>query len=176
MGNALAAAGVALAAGVTIDAVAEGLSSVGPPPWRMSVHELGDGALLVNDAYNANPTSTSAALESLTAMEGTRRIAVLGEMAELGTSSEAGHRQVAELAGTLGIELILGYRTPAYDREPVQSAAELIGRLGPWRRGDVVLVKGSRAAWAWRRSSTNCRRPRVTRERPRREVAPRKRQ
>jgi UDP-N-acetylmuramoyl-tripeptide--D-alanyl-D-alanine ligase len=143
--NALAAAGAALAAGVGIDAVAEGLSLVEPPPWRMSVHELEDGALLVNDAYNANPTSTRAALESLAAMEGTRRVAVLGEMAELGASSEDGHRQVAELAASLGIVLV-PYRTAAYGLAPVEGAADLVGRMGPWRSGDVILVKGSRAA------------------------------
>ncbi len=99
----------------------------------------------MNDAYNANPTSTRAALESLAAMEGSRRIAVLGEMAELGAASGAGHREVAELAGSLGIELV-AYRTPAYGVTPVDGAPGLVARLGPWRPGDVVLVKGSRAA------------------------------
>ncbi len=143
--NALAAAGAALAAGVAVGAVAEGLSAVGPPRWRMSVQPLSGGAVLVNDAYNANPTSTRAALESLAAMEGSRRIAVLGEMAELGAASGAGHREVAELAGSLGIELV-AYRTPAYGLPPVDGAPALVARLGPWRPGDVVLVKGSRAA------------------------------
>jgi UDP-N-acetylmuramoyl-tripeptide--D-alanyl-D-alanine ligase len=143
--NALAAAGAALAAGVGIEAAAAGLSAVGPPRWRMSVHELGPGALLVNDAYNANPTSTRAALESLAAMAGTRRMAVLGAMAELGGASEEGHREVAELAEALGIELV-AYRTPAYGLPPADGAPAVIERLGPWRPGDVVLVKGSRAA------------------------------
>ena len=107
----------------------------------------------MNDAYNANPTSTRAALESLAAMEGSRRIAVLGEMAELGAASEAGHRQVAELAASLGIELV-AYRTAAYGLAPVEGAAELVARVGPWRPGDVVLVKGSRCRGHGGASST----------------------
>jgi UDP-N-acetylmuramoyl-tripeptide--D-alanyl-D-alanine ligase len=143
--NALAAAAAALAAGVVIESVAEGLSAVGPPRWRMSVHTFDGGAILVNDAYNANPTSARAALESLAAMEGARRIAVLGEMAELGDSAGSGHREVAELAGSLGIELV-AFRTPSYGIPPVDGAPELVDRVGPFGAGDVVLVKGSRAA------------------------------
>ena len=142
--NALAAAGAALALGVGVAAAAEGLSGVGPARWRMGVERVGHGVVLVNDAYNANPTSVRAALEALAAMEGSRRIAVLGEMAELGASSAEGHRAVADAAAALGIELV-PYRTTAYGVAPVTDARGLADRLGGWRAGDVVLVKGSRA-------------------------------
>lgn len=143
--NALAAAAAALAAGVPLGAAAEGMSSVCPPRWRMSVHPLSQGVLLVNDTYNANPTSVQAALEALAAMEGSRHVAVLGEMAELGAAADAGHRRVAEAAAALGVELV-AYRTSAYGTPPVDDARALAARLGSWRPGDVVLVKGSRAA------------------------------
>lgn len=143
--NALAAAAAALAAGVPLEAAADGLGSVAPPRWRMSVRAAGGGVVVVNDAYNANPTSTRAALEALAAMEADRRIAVLGEMAELGPSSAEGHREVADAARSLGVELV-AYGTPAYGVAPAGSEAELLDRLLPLGRGDVVLVKGSRAA------------------------------
>jgi UDP-N-acetylmuramoyl-tripeptide--D-alanyl-D-alanine ligase len=127
-----------------LGAVAEGLSSVSPPKWRMSVQSLGGGVVLVNDAYNANPTSMRAALEALAVIDGSRRIAILGEMAELGTASAAGHRSVAEVAASLGIELI-AYGTASYGVKALGSEEELVRRLQPFRRGDVILVKGSRA-------------------------------
>ncbi|MGH9092781.1 MAG: glutamate ligase domain-containing protein, partial [Acidimicrobiales bacterium] len=102
-------------------------------------------AVVVNDAYNANPTSMRAALEALAAMEADRRIAVLGEMAELGPSSAEGHLEVAGEALELGVELV-AYRTPAYGVPAAVTEAELVDRLMPLGRGDVVLVKGSRAA------------------------------
>lgn len=143
--NAVAAAAAALAAGVPLAAVVDGLSAVAAPRWRMSVVQAGDGVVVVNDAYNANPTSMRAALEALAAMAAARRVAVLGVMAELGPASAAGHREVAGIADRLGIELV-AYRTPAYGVPPVDDGAELVRRLQPLRRGDVVLVKGSRAA------------------------------
>lgn len=143
--NALAAAAAALAAGVPVAAVAEGLEGVGPPRWRMTVLATRSGAVVVNDAYNANPTSTRAALESLAAMAADRRVAVLGEMAELGPSAPAAHREVASVAGELGVELV-AFRTPSYGVPAVDDAPALLRRLGPLGRGDAVLVKASRAA------------------------------
>ncbi len=143
--NALGAAAAALATGVSLEAVARGLGHVGAPAWRMAVERTGCGAVLVNDAYNANPTSVRAALETVAGLGGRRRVAVLGAMAELGEGSGDHHRSVAELAQALGIEL-LAYRTSDYGVAPLSSVDEVVSRLGGCGPGDVVLVKGSRAA------------------------------
>jgi len=100
---------------------------------------------VVDDSYNANPTSVRAALDALAAIEGERRIAVLGEMAELGPTSDDDHRKIAEDAAALGIEL-LAYRTAAFGTEPVENGPGLLRRIGRLGPTDVVLVKGSRAA------------------------------
>jgi len=143
--NALAAAAAALAAGVPLDAVAEGLAAAVPAPWRMNVVPTASGALVVNDSYNANPSSMRAALEALAAIGGRRRIAVLGQMTELGPSSPDDHRAVVATAATLGIEVV-AYRTDAYGVDPVANGEELARRLLPLGPQDVVLVKGSRVA------------------------------
>ena len=104
---------------------------------------------MVNDAYNANPDSMRAALEHLAERAGARRrIAILGEMAELGASSEMYHREIGALASELAIEVIgVGESSRAYD--PVAWTAtsgaaleEARSRIGP---GDAILVKASRA-------------------------------
>jgi UDP-N-acetylmuramoyl-tripeptide--D-alanyl-D-alanine ligase len=143
--NALAAAAVGMAAGIPLDAIAAGLASVDPPRWRMSVWTSSRGVVVVNDAYNANPTSMGAALESLAVVEGRRKVAVLGAMEELGEESPAHHRSVAESAEVLGIEVV-AYRTSSYGLPAVTSDEELLARLAPLGPGDVILVKGSRAA------------------------------
>ena len=143
--NALAAATAALWAGVSIEDVAASLSQVEDPPWRMNLTSPGPGIVLINDAYNANPTSTEAALRALGAIKADRRVAVLGAMAELGPDSEALHVSVSALAESLDIVLI-GYGTAAYGSLNVSSATELLARLGGIGPGDAVLVKGSRVS------------------------------
>ncbi len=86
--NASLAATVALAHGVPFDDVAAGLAAVLPAPWRMEVARTAEGVVVLDDAYNANPSSMAAALEALARVEVSgRRIAVLGEMRELGEHS-----------------------------------------------------------------------------------------
>ncbi len=78
--------------------------------WRMEVHERDDGLLLVNDAYNANPASMVAALGTvggIGARRGRRTVAVLGEMKELGTDHDAGHREVGRAAAAAGIDVVV---------------------------------------------------------------------
>jgi UDP-N-acetylmuramoyl-tripeptide--D-alanyl-D-alanine ligase len=143
VGNALAAAAAALAAGAPLDAVIGGLGQATLSPWRMDLQRTAAGALVLNDAYNANPISMAAALRSLAAIDARRRIAVLGTMAELGDVAEAEHRAVADLAASLGIEIV-AVGEPRYGGElvaDVDAAAEALGTLGA---GDAVLVKGSR--------------------------------
>lgn len=160
--NALSAAGAALAAGMTPAAVAAALSAARVRSrWRMEVTRRPDGVTVVNDAYNANPESMRAALAALAGMAGTRRIAVLGGMAELGPGAADEHERLGRDAVAAGIDLVVavgpdavgiatGARAAgARDGEgsvhvPDRAAArELLSEvLVP---GDVVLVKASRA-------------------------------
>ncbi len=108
----------------------------------------GDG-LLLNDCYNANPVSMRAALLHLAERgEGHRRVAVLGEMAELGADAPAYHAEVGALLSELGIEHVIavGELARAYGGDWVPTAADAAARLrADLRPGDVVLVKGSRS-------------------------------
>lgn len=146
--NALAAAAVGCLEGVGLEDVAAGLSSASLSPWRMEVVQAEAGYIVVNDAYNANPTSTFAALEALAALPGKgRRIALLGLMAELGDDALASHAAVASRASELGVELVaVGtnlYGSEMYDDVDVALAGLQERKLGT---SDAVLVKGSRVA------------------------------
>ena len=143
--NALAALAVAGACGVSLDAAAAGLRSPRSSPWRMELHRTRGGALVINDSYNANPTSMAAALRALAALPARRRLAVLGVMAELGNESDAHHRAIREMAADLGIE-VLAVAAPAYGAADVASIDEAFERVGDLDADDAVLVKGSRVA------------------------------
>jgi UDP-N-acetylmuramoyl-tripeptide--D-alanyl-D-alanine ligase len=143
--NALAAAAAALVCGLDIDAVVAGLASGALSPWRMELGTAPSGAVVLNDAYNANPTSMAAALESLAALPAERRIAVVGVMAELGEASAAEHAAVGARAVELGIRVI-AVDAPGYGAEDVADIDAAHARLGPLGPGDAVLVKGSRVA------------------------------
>lgn len=141
--NALAAATAALVCGLSLEDVATGLAEATLSPWRMELATAPDGALVLNDAYNANPTSVAAALESLVALPASRRTAVLGAMAELGPDSDAAHVEVGALAARLGVRLIT-VAAPAYGGEDVATVEDVVDLLEPLGPGDAVLVKGSR--------------------------------
>jgi UDP-N-acetylmuramoyl-tripeptide--D-alanyl-D-alanine ligase len=151
VGNALAAAAVALELGGTPDGVAAALSAAEPASkWRMEVVDRADGLTVVNDAYNSNPESMRAALAALAALgAGTRRTwAVLGTIAELGDETAASHAEIAALARSLGIDRLVSVGTADYPgarrTAGVDEAVELLrAEAVP---GDVVLVKASRAA------------------------------
>ncbi|MFM7509052.1 MAG: UDP-N-acetylmuramoyl-tripeptide--D-alanyl-D-alanine ligase [Actinomycetota bacterium] len=141
--NALAAAAAAWALGVDIDGTAAGLAAPELSPWRMELVRPASGAVLLNDSYNANPTSMTAALRALAEVDATRRVAVLGYMAEL-DDAVAEHRRVAEVADQLGIEVV-AFATDLYGVDPVEgidAAVSALGSLGP---GDAVLIKASRS-------------------------------
>jgi UDP-N-acetylmuramoyl-tripeptide--D-alanyl-D-alanine ligase len=143
--NALAAAAAALVVDVDLGAVTAGLARAALSPWRMELETTRGGVTVLNDAYNANPTSVAAALQSLAALPARRRIAVLGVMAELGASEADDHAAIGDQARSLGIRLV-AVAAPAYGGEDVASvdaAAELLADLA---EGDAVLVKGSRVA------------------------------
>jgi UDP-N-acetylmuramoyl-tripeptide--D-alanyl-D-alanine ligase len=150
VGNALAAAAVALELGGTPDGVAAALSAAEPvSKWRMEVTDRADGLTVVNDAYNSNPESMRAALAALAALGGgTRRTwAVLGRMAEQGDETGAVHAEIAAAVRELGIDRLVAVATADYPgaehAADVDEALELLrAEAGP---GDVVLVKASRA-------------------------------
>jgi UDP-N-acetylmuramoyl-tripeptide--D-alanyl-D-alanine ligase len=117
-------------------------------PLREEEHELPNGVLLLNDCYNANPVSMRAALSHLAARAGDRRrIAVLGDMAELGHAAAEYHREVGRQAADLGVEVIgVGALAPDYGGRTVATAAEAAAVVAALLQpGDVVLVKGSRS-------------------------------
>jgi UDP-N-acetylmuramoyl-tripeptide--D-alanyl-D-alanine ligase len=145
VGNALAALTVALRCGVDLDAAAAALAGAGLSPWRMDLRRTPAGAFVLNDAYNANPASMAAALNALSDLKATRRLAVLGLMAELGRDSESQHVAIAQMAAQLGIELI-PFATDAYGIKPVAGIEEALERVGRLSSGDAVLVKASRVA------------------------------
>ena len=150
--NVLAALTAYDALGLPLERAHEGAARIRLSAWRGEVRELQGGGLVVNDAYNANPTSMRAALLDLAERaEGRRRVAILGRMAELGAESVRYHAEIASLLAELGIELVIavGEEAPGYlagaDGVAVADAAsfdEIAELLEP---GDAILVKGSRA-------------------------------
>jgi UDP-N-acetylmuramoyl-tripeptide--D-alanyl-D-alanine ligase len=170
--NALAAAALARELGLSLEAIADGLSAaVARSRWRMEVHQRADGVTVINDAYNANPESVRAAIDALARLaqcpsrQGGRGFAVLGHMAELGDSSRASHEDIGEyaarvsgssgLAGLIAVgeeaaPLLAGARrVPSWPGEALavpDGPAALDALANRLRPGDVVLVKASRAA------------------------------
>jgi UDP-N-acetylmuramoyl-tripeptide--D-alanyl-D-alanine ligase len=117
--------------------------------WRNQELPLPGGGVLVNDAWNANPVSMRAALEHLVQLAaGRRTVAVLGDMAELGTYSEEGHREVGRALADLGIDEVvaIGPQAVAYGGHHVDSVEQALAYLEDLLRpGDCVLVKAARA-------------------------------
>ena len=160
--NALAAAAVATAIGIEIDSIAAGLSIAEiESKWRMELHEE-SGFLIVNDAYNANPESTIAALRTLALLAQERggvSWAFLGKMHELGESEVEEHLRIGRLASELGIDQLVSVGTDLYlnglnlDFEAGDEMTthyfltqeEALGISKHFSVGDVILVKASRA-------------------------------
>lgn len=157
--NALAAVGVGLVTGLSLAQTAAGLAEAELTAMRLEVLAAGSYKI-INDAYNANPASTKAALEVLSGQgAGSRKVAVLGSMFELGARAEPGHREVGAVAVDTGVELLVtvGDLAEYIAREAlakgmapgqVFSCADSGGALevlrAGLRDGDVILVKGSR--------------------------------
>ena len=149
---ALAGAAVGLSLGLTPEEIAAGIGDYAPVGHRARL--LRTPCLrVIDDCYNANPTSTASALRSLARWEG-RRVAILGDMLDMGERSVALHREIGSLAAALGVDLVLtagdlagdiaAAAGPAARHFPQRDA--LISALpGLLRPGDTVLVKASRA-------------------------------
>ncbi len=117
---------------------------------RMDLWTRADGLRVLDDSYNANPTSMLAALDALAGLGTGRKVAVLGTMAELGADAEAAHAGVARAAAEHGIEVVavaeLRYGSSGVTAvDDPDAAADLLAELG-LGAGDAVLVKASRSA------------------------------
>lgn len=148
--NAAAAAAMALAVGCDAGDVAAALSTAeSASRWRMELRERADGLVVLNDAYNANPASTVAAVDALAALgrRGTRRtVAVLGEMRELGPTSHDDHVAVGRAAAEAGIDVVVAVG------EPAAGIAEGARSVVDWR-GEAMLTAGRDDALAWVREN-----------------------
>jgi UDP-N-acetylmuramoyl-tripeptide--D-alanyl-D-alanine ligase len=155
--NGLAAAATGVAAGLPLDTIVAALASGWSAPHRGQPVRAG-GVTIVDDSYNASPGSVAAALELLAGLPG-RRVAVLGEMLELGEDHESGHRRTGHVAATLADRLVVvgegagaiarGAAEAGMDRAAIDTVADRAGALDLLLRailvpGDVVLVKASR--------------------------------
>lgn len=153
--NALAATALAMAVGAPHDAVKKGLANLKAVPGRLFPVQLGENQLLLDDSYNANVGSMTAAAHVLAEMPG-YRVMVVGDMAELGDESEACHIQVGETAKAVGIERVLsvGKLSKAISDasgvgEHFDDKAAMIARLEALiaeKQIITILVKGSRSA------------------------------
>lgn len=146
--NALGAASAALRCEVPLPEVVAALEEAHLSPWRMALERTPGGAFVLNDAYNANPSSMEAAIRSLARLPADRHVAVLGEMAELGDLAGEAHQRVAELTDQLGVELV-AVGTPLYGRPPVpdiDAALRALGGTASLGPRTAVLVKASRVA------------------------------
>ncbi|HUQ00261.1 MAG TPA: UDP-N-acetylmuramoyl-tripeptide--D-alanyl-D-alanine ligase [Aeromicrobium sp.] len=160
--NAAAAAAVAVAAGVDLTTIAARLGTAEPrSPMRMARTLRDDGVLIIDDSYNANPESVSAALRAVAHLkaDGRRLAAVLGEMLELGDEGPRRHGEIGQLARELGFDLVVAVGP---DAAPIAEGAsggpatevieagdtdEASAAVSAWLTpGDVVLVKASRGA------------------------------
>lgn len=158
--NALAAAAGALAAGATLEEITGGLEKARLTEWRMEMIEKAQDITIINDAYNANPASMQAALETLCELaRRSRAIAVLGDMAELGTISREAHEQVGRMVVEYGTDVLITVgkkarfiaqsaratglpRGSVFPTSSVEEAASILRAIV--EPGDVVLIKGSR--------------------------------
>jgi UDP-N-acetylmuramoyl-tripeptide--D-alanyl-D-alanine ligase len=145
--NTLTAAAAYWALGLPLDRIQDGAAGIELSRLRGEELPLEGGGVLINDCWNANPASMTAALADLGARNGGRRIAVLGGMAELGPDGPRYHREIGAL--TKDLDVVVGVGQLARDYAPThwvpdaESASQLLSEL--LEPGDVVLVKGSRS-------------------------------
>ena len=141
--NAVGAIAVAGVLGLDLQRAAEAVSNSILSEMRMQHRIARSGALIIDDSYNANPASMSAALQALSVTKASRRIAVLGVMAEL-SEPKRDHPEIAELAKKLGIE-VLAIGTDMYGMQS-RTLDEVAAMLSAVENSTAILIKGSRVA------------------------------
>jgi UDP-N-acetylmuramoyl-tripeptide--D-alanyl-D-alanine ligase len=151
--DALAAIAAATALGIDPYAAAAALARYEPVGMRLRRETLPGGVVVLNDAYNANPDSMKASLAVLAALGG-RKVAVIGDMLELGPDETSWHREIATHARGLGLDLLILVGPRMAGALPAEGNVwtfaepdDAVPPLASWlRAGDTVLLKGSRGA------------------------------
>jgi len=156
--NFLAAVGAALALGLTPEEIRPRFGHLKPLPRRGALHRLPGDIALIDDSYNSNPRALESALRGAARLQAGRRVAVLGDMLELGSAEAEFHRQAGRLTAELGFGLLVtvgslarhmaeGASEAGLDRDRILSFPDAAGAASGLpavlRRGDLVLVKGS---------------------------------
>ncbi len=156
--DALAALAGVLAAGEDLDAAVDRMERVEPAPGRGTVHRLANDVVIVDDTYNSNPAALGSVLDTLEASPAAgRKVLVMGDMLELGPEETALHRAAGRRAAAAGVELLVGVgarsrfaveaarkarvREAVHEPDAAAAARSIVSRI---RRGDLVVVKGSR--------------------------------
>jgi len=137
--NALAAAAAAMSAGASLQDVAKGLGAARAVPGRLQFKKTTQGAWLIDDSYNANPSSVRAGIEVLAGLDG-RKWLVLGDMAELGDYAHAAHTEIGVFAREHGVERLFALGSLA------ALAVESFGRGGQWFAEASALAEALRGA------------------------------
>ncbi|WP_144171177.1 UDP-N-acetylmuramoyl-tripeptide--D-alanyl-D-alanine ligase [Pseudomonas sp. Kh13] len=151
--NALAAAAAAHAVGLSLSGIAAGLAAVQPVKGRTVAQVAANGVRVIDDSYNANPTSMCAAIDILAGFSG-RTVLVLGDIGELGQWAEEGHRQVGDYARgkvdalyAVGCNMTHAVKAFGANGHHFATQAELIAAVGAENASDTtILIKGSRSA------------------------------
>ncbi len=138
--NALGAAAAAAAAGVTLKQIAEGLGAVQAVKGRLQLKKTRHGAVLIDDSYNANPSSVHAGVEVLSQLEGGRKWLVFGQMAELGDFAAEAHTEIGEFAREHGVERLFAVGQDA------QLTVKSFGAGAEWFADTTALSKAVDAA------------------------------
>ncbi|MDR3629870.1 MAG: UDP-N-acetylmuramoyl-L-alanyl-D-glutamate--2,6-diaminopimelate ligase [Desulfocapsaceae bacterium] len=164
VGNSLAAAAIALAAGCSLQTIAAGLEDFRPGDKRMVILESGAGYSLINDTYNANPGSMAAGLATLNQVAAGTTMAILGDMLELGEASRSLHQQIGRVAAEQGISFLALFglfadavRDGAVEagmspekirvftaKDAIAAWVQELGEEGALKKGDWILIKASR--------------------------------
>lgn len=157
--SALAAAAIGRISGLSLLEIKTGLEKMRPLPFRMNLTKLSNGSFLINDSYSSNPLATKTAIQATGQLKITgRRIAVLGEMKELGDYGESGHREVGRSLVENDFKILIvfgeltkyiseeikknGIKIEIFQAKTIEEIIKILSRIV--KGGDIILLKGSR--------------------------------